>query len=117
MTVSLARAKKLARTLLRENRKNGRSWRAIAREDFNNTVNITTLCRFAITKATWMPKDKSILLALGLIKPRAPRPKQKTIPQMKDRELLEYCQRRINQLNDHIKSRGLKVSLGWIKEK
>lgn len=113
-TVSPSRAKKLARTLLRENRKFRRSWRIIA-NDYG--VNHATLNRIALHRGEWLPKDKTILIKLGLIKPRLPRPRQKTINEMTDRELIEYCQRRINKLNEAIHARGLTVSLGWIKEK
>jgi hypothetical protein len=86
MNVSLAKAKKLARSLLRENRKNGRSWRVIAREDYSDRVNYATLNRFANSKGTWIPKDEHILIALGLITPRRQQPK--TIFDMSVEELL-----------------------------
>ncbi len=68
MTISSSKARKLARSLLRQNR-NGRSWRVIANEDYQGKVNYATLNRFAISKGTWIPKDEKILIALGLKKP------------------------------------------------
>lgn len=117
MNISPSRAKRLARTLLRENRKFKRSWRRIAREDYSSRINHATLNRIALNRGAWLPKDQSILLTLGLIKPRAPRKPQKTIQQMTNHEMLEVFQKRINVMNDHIQRRGLKVALGWIKEK
>lgn len=99
MTVSLARAKKLARTLLRENRKNGRSWRVIAREDFNDQINYATLNRFAIHKGEWLPKDKELQIVLGIRKQRPPRPKQKTVMQMNKKELLDHFNQRVERMN------------------
>jgi hypothetical protein len=64
------RAYLLALHLLSENRIGGRSWRSIAEEDFNGKVNHATLCRFALSGGTWIPKDRKIQKALGLIKPR-----------------------------------------------
>lgn len=65
---------KLARKLLRENRRNGRSWRRIAREDYQNKVAPGTLNRFAKSKGEWLPKDRNILIAMGIKKPRTTRP-------------------------------------------
>lgn len=65
-----SKAKTLARTLLRENRKNKRSWRVQAREDYGGKVNHATLNRIARTKGEWLPKDPNILIALGLKQPR-----------------------------------------------
>lgn len=64
-----SKAKTLARRLLREN-KHGRSWRTIAREDYNGTVNHATLNRIAINKGEWLPKDSNLLIALGLKRER-----------------------------------------------
>lgn len=65
-----SKARTLARRLLRQNRGTAkitaRSWRVIAREDFNDKINNTTLCRFAKSQGEWLPKDKRILIALGL---------------------------------------------------
>lgn len=71
MTASITKAKKLATSLLRANRL-GRSWRTIAHEDYADQVNHATLNRIAIHKGDWLPKDETILKALGLITPRSP---------------------------------------------
>lgn len=115
--VSPSRAKKLARSLLRAKKATGLSYRKFAPYVGDGTLHFATINRFMITKGAWLPKDKTILIALGLIKPRAPRPRQKTISEMKDRELLELFQKRINAMNEILNRRGLKVALGWIKEK
>ena len=98
MNISLAKRKKLARSLLRENRKNDRSWRTIAREDYSDRVHNATLSRIAINRGAWIPKDENILLALGLIKPRKPRKPAKKIHEMNRRELLQRRQRLEEQL-------------------
>jgi hypothetical protein len=72
--VSYARARKRARELLRENRKMERSWRTIAREDFDNKIPPGTICRFAKSKGTWVPGNTEHLILLGLKKAPAPRP-------------------------------------------
>ena len=76
MSISSSKARKIAKRLLKENRENGRSWRTIAREDYDNQVNFATLNRFALSEGEWIPKNKEILVALGLSKPRKkfPRP-------------------------------------------
>lgn len=99
MTISLARARKTARRLLRENRKSGRSWRVIAREDYDDKINITTLCRFAITKGEWFPKDERLQIILGLRKERKPRPKQKTVNTMTRDEVIELFEKRVEKMN------------------
>lgn len=99
MSVSIARAKKLARTLLRENRKNGRSWRVIAHEDYRDQIHNATLCRFALSKGEWFPKDKELQIVLGIRKQRPPRPKQKTVMQMNKKELIEHFNQRVNKMN------------------
>lgn len=85
MNAGSAKAKKLARKLLRENRR-GRTWREIAREDYRGRVSFATLNRFAIHKGEWLPKDDEILTALGLKKPRAQ--KVKRVFDMPEKELL-----------------------------
>lgn len=67
------RAEMLAKRLLDENQR-GRSWRKIAREDYGNRVNFATLNRFALHEGKWVPKDRKIQKALGLIEPRAADP-------------------------------------------
>lgn len=76
-------AKRFAKRLLREHRK-GRSYRTIAREDYPTLdddgeliVKFGTLNRIAISRGEWFPKDRKILVALGLKKPlqkRVPEP-------------------------------------------
>lgn len=107
MTISLARAKKAARTLLRENRKNGRSWRVIAREDFSNSIPAGTLNRFALSKGAWFPKDERLQIILGLRKERQPRPKQKTVMQMNKNELIEHYAKRVEKMNLVLIRRGI----------
>lgn len=99
MTISLARARKAARTLLRENRKNGRSWRVIAREDFSDAIPAGTLNRFALSKGEWFPKDERLQIILGLRKERQPRPKQKTVTQMTRDEVIKLFEKRIEKMN------------------
>jgi len=70
MSVSKLCARKIAVRIFRENR-NGRSYRAIAREDYPG-VKPGTLNRFANAKGAWIPKDCEILTALGLKKPSKP---------------------------------------------
>lgn len=88
MTAHSIKVKKLARTLLRENLKNGRSWRAIAHEDYDDQINYATLNRFAIHKGTWLPKNEKILVALGL--KRSCTRKSKRMFDMSTKELL-WC--------------------------
>lgn len=69
-----SKAKTLARRLLKQNRGTrsipARSWRVIAREDFNNQINYATLCRFAINDGEWLPKDEHLQVVLGLKRER-----------------------------------------------
>ncbi len=95
MKVSPAKAKKLARTLRRENLKNGRSWRTIAREDYQDQIDQSTLSRIARNKGKWIPKGEHFLILLGLITPRRPHPKpisEMSIPDLlhalRDREAM-----------------------------
>jgi len=74
--------KQTARALLRANRKLGFSWRQIEKHGYQDNdvvilpgVNNTTICRFAKSKGTWLPKDKEILKLLGLYHEKQPRPK------------------------------------------
>jgi hypothetical protein len=82
----------------------------IAREDFANKVNHSTLCRFAISQGAWLPKDPQILLALGLIKERK-KTHRKTIQEMNTNELLSMFQRSIMRMNNIIASRGLNIEI------
>lgn len=69
-----SKAKTLALRLLRKNRGTrahpAKSWRQIAREDFNGQINHATLNRFANSKGEWIPKDETLQIALGLKHPR-----------------------------------------------
>jgi hypothetical protein len=65
------KAKRLASALLRENRR-GRSWRTIARDDYQDRVNFATLNRIATSRGEWLPKDEEILKVLGLVTIRSP---------------------------------------------
>jgi hypothetical protein len=68
------KARTLARRLLRENRgtrsKEGRSWRVIAREDYQDKINYATLNRFALSQGEWLPANEELrthmLIVLGL---------------------------------------------------
>jgi len=71
--IYLARAKKVAKRILRENKK-GRSYRVIAREDYP-TVKPGTLNRFANGRGEYIPADNKLLVALGLKKRHIPKPK------------------------------------------
>jgi hypothetical protein len=70
------KGKSLAGRLLRANHgtrsKPARSWRVIAREDYSGKISHATLNRIAITGGEWLPKDKKILILLGLKKERKP---------------------------------------------
>ena len=74
-----SKAKTLALRLLRKNRGTrkypARSWRQIAREDFNGRINHATLNRFANSHGEWIPKDEALQIALGLKTPRKPKVK------------------------------------------
>lgn len=63
-----AQAEKLAKRLILEISK-PRTWRDVA-HDFPPIVKAGTLNRIAKTNGAWLPKDKEILDALGLV-PRA----------------------------------------------
>lgn len=71
MNISPHKAKRLALALIRENR-NGRSWREIAAQDYDNQVHFATLNRIAINKGEWLPRDETVLELLGLIVKRSP---------------------------------------------
>lgn len=72
-----SKAKTIARRLLRQNRGTrsipARSWRVIAREDYGNKIPAGTLCRFAINKGEWIPRDEELQIILGLKKAHAAR--------------------------------------------
>ena len=71
MNIASSKAKKLARSLLRENH-NGRSYRTIAREDYQDKIDQSTLSRIARGKGTWLPKNPEMLNLLGLLTVRSP---------------------------------------------
>lgn len=71
MSVNKGIAVKLANRLFRENQ-NGRAFRTMTREDYP-MVKAGTLNRFVKSKGKWLPKDESILIALGLMKPHKPK--------------------------------------------
>lgn len=68
MTVGMAKARKFATGLLRENR-DGASWRQLE-EKYG--VNFATLNRIANSRGEWLPKDVDVLKKLGLITERSP---------------------------------------------
>ncbi len=65
--VSKTRARKIANSLLRQNKKS--SWRDLAK---TYGVAAGTLNRFAKSHGEWLPKDENILQKLGLITVRSP---------------------------------------------
>lgn len=111
MTRVLARARKTARALLRANRKNKRSWRVIAREDFNDGINYATLNRFALSKGEWVPKDERLQIILGLRKERKPRPKQKTVNTMTRDEVIELFEKRVEKMNNVLLRRAINARI------
>jgi hypothetical protein len=89
VSIMSTKARKLATSLLRENRR-GRSYRTISRDDFQGKVDQSTLSRIARTRGAWLPKDESILIALGLKQPKEPKP-----PRAPDPEWLKEVKKRI----------------------
>lgn len=75
-----SKAKTIALRLLRKNRGTrkfpARSWRQIAREDYNGQINHATLNRFANSEGEWIPKDEGLQIVLGLKRPRRVKPQQ-----------------------------------------
>ncbi len=65
-----SKARTLARRLLRQNRGTAsieaRSWRVIARDDYDNQIAPGTLCRFAVSEGEWIPKEDHLQIVLGL---------------------------------------------------
>lgn len=82
MNVSIARAKKLARSLLRENQR-GRTWRTIARDDYQNQIDQSTLSRIARKKGEWIPVSLDLQVILGLKKPCEPKLPPPPLPEWK----------------------------------
>lgn len=94
-----SKAKTLARRLLRQNRGtrsiDARSWRVIAREDYENKIPAGTLCRFAVSEGEWIPKDEDLQIVLGIKHPRKAKPaKQCDLFDMPMPELLRAIQNR-----------------------
>lgn len=75
----MGNAKKLARRLLKQNRGTAsitaRSWRVIARDDYQNKIPHGTLCRFALEDGDWLPKDE-YQYVLGIKHERKVKPEQ-----------------------------------------
>lgn len=74
MTITAEAIRELVKRLIEEHAL-GHSWRAIAdtfprRADGSQIVKAGTLCRIASEAGEWIPKDKEILIALGLVVPR-----------------------------------------------
>lgn len=76
-----ATASDLAKQLLSENRA-GRSWRKIAKEDYNDQVHFATLNRIALSNGEWLPKDRRTLIILGLVEHKQRSKIQKAISRM-----------------------------------
>jgi hypothetical protein len=76
-----SKAKTIARRLLKQNRGTrsipARSWRVIARDDYQDKIPAGTLCRFALEDGEWLPKDE-YQYVLGL------KHQRKTCTQQKD---------------------------------
>ena len=72
MTVTQAAARNLAQELTARNDL-GESWRKIA-ESYGPMIKAGTLCRIAREQGAWLPKDRAILAALGLVHVRASEP-------------------------------------------
>lgn len=111
MSLSTPRARKLAKSLLNEN-SHGRSWRKIAREDYGDTVNYATLNRFAKSQGDWLPKNKEILAALGLYKPREPYPRPSWLYAWYHMSKEE----RHNVIRSHLDKIDTKGILEWLSE-
>jgi hypothetical protein len=74
----MGNAKILARRLLKQNRGTrsipARSWRVIAREDYQNNIPAGTLSRFAVSEGEWLPSIEH-QITLGLRRERKPKVK------------------------------------------
>jgi hypothetical protein len=66
MTITAEAVRKLAQEL--KDRNEHESWRKIAESYGNPIIKAGTLCRIAREAGEWIPKDKEILIALGLVK-------------------------------------------------
>lgn len=76
---------------MRENRKNGISWRILGRR---LGVNHATICRFAKSKGKWKPKDLGIQKKLGIlkVKKKAPKPITRMLSQRMENDLINALQ-------------------------
>lgn len=93
-TVNRASARKLAQELKARNALK-ESWRAIAesypgRPDGSQIIKAGTLCRIANSDGAYLPDDREILKALGLIE----QPKQKTAHEVRTRKHIESMARK-----------------------
>lgn len=80
-TIGKARARQLAQDLRTRN-ETGESWRAIAASYGDPIVRPGTLCRIAKEGGDYLPDDRAILRALGLIEQRKRTRIQKAIDKM-----------------------------------
>jgi hypothetical protein len=116
----MAKPKIIARRLLRANRgtrtKPARSWRVIARDDFNGQINFATLNRFALQQGEWIPKDEHLQVVLGLKKIRAPRhtAAPKMIADMSEGELAAALANRKEMPPVDPRITKCFVKLGWL---
>jgi hypothetical protein len=117
----MGNAKKLARRLLKQNRGTrsipARSWRVIARDDYQNKIPAGTLCTFAKRDGDWLPTmDHQI--TLGLRKERKHKAEQplKPISEMATSALREALINRqpMPPLDPRVMRAFEKV--GWIKK-
>lgn len=67
MTIDKKEAKKLANSILEKHE--NKSYRKMAKEDYPSIIKPGTLCRIAKSGGKWLPKNKKILIALGLLYP------------------------------------------------
>ena len=84
MSVSNTSARKVAKQL---NQKHAKlhSWRLVAGDYQSPVIKAGTLNRIANTDGEWLPCDEEILIALGLMKPRKPKPNPRVIPKWEKR--------------------------------
>ena len=73
MTITKEARTELARRLF-EQYAEFRSWRKAAKKYYPPCVTFQTLNRIALSGGEWIPKDRAVLQALGLVKAKAPEP-------------------------------------------
>ena len=73
MSNASAKARKLARELLRKNAT--RTWREISEQDYGGRIHFSVLNRIANTGGAYIPTDKAAQFLLGIYKPRRITPK------------------------------------------